>query len=255
MISGVTERLRTGHGNIYITINRDEENRPFEVFGNLGKAGGCDAAQMEAVSRMVSLALRARIDPEAIIEQLQGITCCPAWYGGVNIRSSPDAVALALRRHMDGRQDGKRPAPLEDGIQMAMLSGGEPSAGGPPELPARNAPTATGRSYSRRDASAAPAAAGTSASKPPAGGSPSGGGTNGTRERGAAGAESRRPLTSSANRPPRNRGASQGPEPENAERALEGSRAEGQRTAGGGGRRTNFPSACQTGADPGGRKK
>ena len=145
MISGVTERLRTGHGNIYITINQDEEGRPFEVFGNLGKAGGCDAAQMEAVSRMVSLALRARIDPEAIIEQLQGITCCPAWYGGVNIRSSPDAVALALRRHMDGQQDGKRPAPLEDGIQMAMLGGGEPSAGGPPELPARKCPDCNGQ--------------------------------------------------------------------------------------------------------------
>ena len=145
MISGVTERLRTGHGNIYITINRDEENRPFEVFGNLGKAGGCDAAQMEAVSRMVSLALRARIDPEAIIEQLQGITCCPAWYGGVNIRSSPDAVALALRRHMDGQQDGKRPAPLEDGIQMAMLSGRGPHAGGPPELPARKCPDCNGQ--------------------------------------------------------------------------------------------------------------
>ena len=146
MISGVTERLRTGHGNIYITINRDEENRPFEVFGNLGKAGGCDAAQMEAVSRMVSLALRARIDPEAIIEQLQGITCCPAWYGGVNIRSSPDAVALALRRHMDGQQDGKRAAPLEDGIQMAMLSGrGNRSAGGPPELPARKCPDCNGQ--------------------------------------------------------------------------------------------------------------
>ena len=145
MISGVTERLRTGHGNIYITINQDEEGRPFEVFGNLGKAGGCDAAQMEAVSRMVSLALRARIDPEAIIEQLQGITCCPAWYGGVNIRSSPDAVALALRRHMDGQHDGVLPAPLEDGIQMAMLSGRGPHAGGPPELPARKCPDCNGQ--------------------------------------------------------------------------------------------------------------
>ena len=43
-IRGVTERVRTGHGNMYITINFDEADSPFEVFGNLGKAGGCDSA-------------------------------------------------------------------------------------------------------------------------------------------------------------------------------------------------------------------
>jgi ribonucleoside-diphosphate reductase alpha chain len=98
-IRGVTERVRTGHGNMYVTINFDEADTPFELFGNLGKAGGCDSAQLEAISRLVSLALRSGIEPATVIEQLRGITCCPAWDEGTLVRSGPDAVALALERH------------------------------------------------------------------------------------------------------------------------------------------------------------
>ena len=98
-MTGVTERIRTGHGNMYITINFDEESQPFEVFTTLGKAGGCDSAQLEAISRLVSLALRSGLDIHSILEQLRGITCCPAWDNGVLVRSAPDAVALALERH------------------------------------------------------------------------------------------------------------------------------------------------------------
>ncbi|MBI2855986.1 MAG: adenosylcobalamin-dependent ribonucleoside-diphosphate reductase, partial [Chloroflexi bacterium] len=100
VVKGVTERLRTGHGNVYITINFDEGGRPFEVFTALGKAGGCDSAQLEAISRLISLALRSGIDPREIMGQLRGITCCPAWDEGVLVRSTADAVALALSRHL-----------------------------------------------------------------------------------------------------------------------------------------------------------
>ena len=70
--------------------------KSFEVFGALrmGKAGGCDSAQLEAISRLVSLALRSGIDPANVIEQLRGITCCPAWDSGTLVRSSPDALAI-----------------------------------------------------------------------------------------------------------------------------------------------------------------
>ena len=90
---GITERVRTGHGNMYVTINFDKGGRPFEVFTTLGKAGGCDSAQLEAISRLVSLALRSGIDPSQIVEQLKGITCCPVWDSGVLVRSAADAVA------------------------------------------------------------------------------------------------------------------------------------------------------------------
>ena len=100
-ISGLTERVRTGHGNMYVTINFDEEGRPFEVFGALGKVSGCDSAQLGAISRLVSLALRSGIDPQEVISQLRGITCCPGWDRGTLVRSSPDAIALALERHLN----------------------------------------------------------------------------------------------------------------------------------------------------------
>ena len=66
----------------------------------MGKAGGCDSAQLEAISRLTSLALRSGIDPNETIDQLRGITCCPAWNDGELVKSGPDAVALVLSRHL-----------------------------------------------------------------------------------------------------------------------------------------------------------
>ncbi len=97
-VRGVTERVRTSHGNMYITINFDEEGRPFEVFTALGKAGSSDSAQLEGISRLVSMSLRAGVDPEAIVQQLRGITDEPVWSEGTLVRSAPDALALALAR-------------------------------------------------------------------------------------------------------------------------------------------------------------
>jgi ribonucleoside-diphosphate reductase alpha chain len=98
-MQGVTERVRTGHGNTYITINYDQEKQPFEVFTTLGKAGSCDSANLEAITRLVSLALRSGVLAEDIVDQLQGITCHPVWDQGVMVRSGPDALAQVLRKH------------------------------------------------------------------------------------------------------------------------------------------------------------
>ena len=114
---GITERIRTGHGTMYITINFDED-KPFEVFTTLGKAGGCDSAQLEAISRLVSLALRSGIDMREIVEQLRGITCCPAWDNGTLVRSAPDAVALALAGHANSES---RPEEMHEGSQLKLL--------------------------------------------------------------------------------------------------------------------------------------
>ena len=116
-VRGVTDRVRTGHGNMYVTINFDENGHPFEVFTTLGKAGGCDSANLEATSRLISLALRSGIEPNQIVEHLRGITCCPAWDGGVLVRSTPDAVALVLSSHLTQEQ-------------MLLSSSDEPAVGG-----------------------------------------------------------------------------------------------------------------------------
>ncbi|MBI4339732.1 MAG: TSCPD domain-containing protein, partial [Chloroflexi bacterium] len=69
----------------------------------------CDAANLEAISRLVSLALRSGIPAEEVIDQLQGITCHPVWDQGELVRSAPDAVALAVKRHVKYVQEGTRP--------------------------------------------------------------------------------------------------------------------------------------------------
>ncbi len=109
VMTGRTQRFRTGHGNMYVTVNLDEEGRPFEVFCNLGKAGGCDSAQLEAISRMTSLALRYGVPPDRIARQLEGITCCPAWDEGRQIRSAVDAMALALMDAPERENPNRRP--------------------------------------------------------------------------------------------------------------------------------------------------
>ena len=138
-IQGVTERVRTGHGNMYVTICYDEEGKPFEVFGTLGKSGGCDSAQLEAISRLVSLALRSGVDPQNVIEQLRGITCCPAWDEGTLVRSSPDAVALALERHITVDAEGPvRPAGEPVQLKLGPVAGTEGNGNG--YYPARKCP-------------------------------------------------------------------------------------------------------------------
>ena len=123
-VAGVTDLVRTGHGNMYVTITFDEVGKPFEVFTTLGKAGGCDSANLEAVSRLVSLALRSGIHPDEIVHHLQGITCCPAWDGGALIRSAPDAMAHALANHLNEPRPalpGTVPAPRDATVVQAGL--------------------------------------------------------------------------------------------------------------------------------------
>ena len=117
-VRGVTDRVRTGHGNMYVTVSFDEAGHPFEVFTTLGKAGGCDSANLEAISRLVSLTLRSGIDPGQVVDQLKGITCDPVWDNGTLVRSIPDAVALVLGRHL---QEQSTPEQAATSGQVAQL--------------------------------------------------------------------------------------------------------------------------------------
>ena len=99
-VRAINERVRTHHGNMYVSVTFDEAGRPFEVFSTLGKAGGCQSAQLEAISRVISVALRSGIDPQQIVDHLKGITCEPVWDEGTLVRSEADAVALVLSRHL-----------------------------------------------------------------------------------------------------------------------------------------------------------
>ncbi len=101
---GITERVTTGCGYIYVTVNFDEKG-VCEVFSSLGKAGGCASAQLEATSRLISLALRSGIDTASVTKHLRGIRCpSVAWEEGHAVLSCADAIASVLEKYIRDSQ-------------------------------------------------------------------------------------------------------------------------------------------------------
>ena len=103
VLHGVTQRIDTGYGKLYVNINEDAEGRPFELFANIGNSGGFTASFTEALAKTVSTALRSGVDPAEIASELQGIRSPKvAWDKGEQINSIPDAIGTAMRRYLDG---------------------------------------------------------------------------------------------------------------------------------------------------------
>lgn len=105
--TGFTERMKIGCGNLYVTVNYDE-NGICEVFTSTGKAGGCPS-QSEATARLVSISLRAGLSVDEIAAQLKGIRCpSTIRQQGMNCTSCPDAIARVIlkvseyRKHCQG---------------------------------------------------------------------------------------------------------------------------------------------------------
>ena len=104
--SGYTERVTTGCGHIYVTVNSDEHGI-CEVFSSLGKTGGCASAQLEATCRLISLALRSGVEPAAIVKHLRGIRCASiAWEEGHAVLSCADAIGGVLEKHLKDEGGG-----------------------------------------------------------------------------------------------------------------------------------------------------
>ncbi|MGA2464424.1 MAG: vitamin B12-dependent ribonucleotide reductase [Thermodesulfobacteriota bacterium] len=108
VMQGSTRKIRTGCGNLYVTVNEDGEGNLFEIFNQIGKAGGCAASQSEAIGRLASLAFRSGIEPEDVIRQLKGISChMPVWYQEGKILSCSDAIAKAIEWHLQDKKKVK----------------------------------------------------------------------------------------------------------------------------------------------------
>jgi len=115
LLRGATRRLETPLGTLYVTITEDDRGQPFEVFMSLGKAGGALMADVEALGRLISLALRSGIPINEIYRQLRGISSDRVIGLGPNkVLSVPDAVGIAIERYMQEKQ----------GIQQELLPGG-----------------------------------------------------------------------------------------------------------------------------------
>jgi ribonucleoside-diphosphate reductase alpha chain len=110
VLHGVTQRIDTGYGKLYVNINEDEAGLPFELFANIGNSGGFTASFTEALAKTISTALRSGVDPEEIASELQGIRSPKvAWDKGEQINSIPDAIGTAMRRYLDGEIDKRYP--------------------------------------------------------------------------------------------------------------------------------------------------
>lgn len=75
---GVTRRLDTGCGKLYLTANFDDDGNIIETFITTGSDGGC-LIFTEATSRLISLAIRGGIPVEEVIGQLNSTHPCPSY--------------------------------------------------------------------------------------------------------------------------------------------------------------------------------
>ena len=97
-----------------MTITEDDKGQPFEIFMTLGKAGGALMADVEAMGRLISLALRSGIPIAEIYRQIRGISSDRAIGLGANkVLSVPDAVGIAIERWMQQKA----------GVQQELLPG------------------------------------------------------------------------------------------------------------------------------------
>jgi len=123
---GITYKFRTEAGNLYVTVNKNGEGRPFEVFLQIGKGGSTLGSLAEAIGRLVSLALRSGVDPQDVIDQLRDIKSVPMRQeGGIIINSIPDAIAKALELSLEKGAEGGEAG----GVFLPM--GSKPEGAGP----------------------------------------------------------------------------------------------------------------------------
>ena len=114
LLKGATRRVETPLGTMYVNITEDDKGQPFEVFISLGKAGGALMADVEAIGRLISLALRSGIPLREVYRQLRGISSDRVVGLGPNkVLSVPDAIGIAIEKWMQEKQ----------GIQQDLLGG------------------------------------------------------------------------------------------------------------------------------------
>jgi ribonucleoside-diphosphate reductase alpha chain len=113
-LMGVTKKIRTGHGPMYVSMN-DDEFGPRECFVILGKPGGTAAAFSDALGRMITMALTHGATPAEVVHQLRGIQDGhPAGVGPNAVLSVPDGVARAMSEHylIEGSLPDTRELPI-----------------------------------------------------------------------------------------------------------------------------------------------
>lgn len=100
---GAKRKLQTGCGSVHFEAYFDElTGEPMETFVNVGSSGSCER-NLQLISRLMSLALRAGVSVEDIIDQCKSIKPCTAYVSRTNKKhdtskgfSCPSAIGYAL---------------------------------------------------------------------------------------------------------------------------------------------------------------
>jgi len=120
VLEGFTSRISTGMGQLYVTVT-EWEGLPFEVFAIIGKSGRSTTAKTEAIGRLISLALRAGVKVDKIIDQLKGIGGeYPVFRQDGMVLSIPDGISRVLEKKYCNNDIKKRSKKVENGLNGAI---------------------------------------------------------------------------------------------------------------------------------------
>jgi ribonucleoside-diphosphate reductase alpha chain len=119
-LTGITDARQTPEGNLYLTLNF-HDNYPFELFAQIGKAGSDISAFTEAIARLISLAFRCGIDPEAVAEELAGIGGSRfVGFGPNRVRSVPDAIGQFLIEYTNKMSQNEVQSELQPQLELSL---------------------------------------------------------------------------------------------------------------------------------------
>ena len=129
VLRGHTRQIESPLGTMYVTINEDDQGRPFEVFVALGKSGGAAMADAEAIGRLISLALRFGISLRDVHKQLRGISSDRAvGLGPSKVMSGPDAIAQVIEKYLEEKEGVQQALPIPEVGHAKKSNGGTQSA-------------------------------------------------------------------------------------------------------------------------------
>lgn len=96
--NATTFKVKTGCGNLFITVNYDDDEEIIEITSTLGKNGDCIHGLLQSLCGVITIALQNGAGIMKIQKQLSGVRCPqPMWSDGNQILSCPDAIAYVIK--------------------------------------------------------------------------------------------------------------------------------------------------------------
>lgn len=103
VLKSSTVKCSTPDGSMFFTIV-ENNGKPIGVDIVIGKAGSSIQAWAQAISKLITVALRNNIELSAIAEELSGITSDKLSFSGERaVRSVPDAITQAILLYLSSK--------------------------------------------------------------------------------------------------------------------------------------------------------